>query len=428
MQAEHRLPWWRWTGGALALWLGQAMATNGYIQHGIGQEHKAMGGAGVALPLSPMSAATNPALLTSLDSGVEVGMSMFSPRRRYEVSGMAPGAFPLLPGGQKSRSEYFPIPDMGWTQKLDDHNAVGIAIYANGGMNTNYSPYDNPMCPPGSPQSGTFCFGQAGIDYKLAVASFGYAHSLDNGLSLGISPLVAWQSFKARGLGAFGGFSAEPDRLTNQGNDSSWGLGIKLGATWQHDWLTLGAAWQSRINMAHFQEYRGLFADHGDFDVPPQLTLGLAVHPTPQHTFALDFQRNWFHEVDPIGNDFARLSQGGLLGAANGAGFGWKNTNAWKLGYALQATDDMVLRLGYNRGQNPVESSEVLFNLLAPGVMRDHITAGVGYRLTPRQDINVTAMYAPNEHVGGQNPMAPGQRIDLKMEQFEIGLGWALRF
>ena len=40
-----------------------AMATNGYFQHAYGTDYKALAGAGVALPLGAIAAATNPAAM-----------------------------------------------------------------------------------------------------------------------------------------------------------------------------------------------------------------------------------------------------------------------------------------------------------------------------------------------------------------------------
>src|SRR3546814_13928578 len=48
---------------------------------------------------------------------------------------------------------------------------------------------------------------------------------------------------------------------------------------------------QSRVRMSRLKAYAGLFAEHGDFDVPPYATVGLAWTATPALTAAFDFQR-----------------------------------------------------------------------------------------------------------------------------------------
>ena len=67
------------------------------------------------------------------------------------------------------------------------------------------------------------------------------------------------------------------------------------------------------------------------------------------------------------------------LGMEGGAGFGWKDMTVVKLGAQWEASHDWTLRLGYATGKQPIPASEVMFNLLAPGVIEQHVTLG-GHR------------------------------------------------
>ena len=66
----------------------------------------------------------------------------------------------------------------------------------------------------------------------------------------------------------------------------------------------------------------------------------------------------------------------GCLGGPNGAGFGWQDVTVYKAGFAWNADDNNTWRFGFSYGEQPIPSSEVLFNILAPGVMETHLTAG----------------------------------------------------
>ena len=73
-----------------------AFATNGYFRHGYGVKYSAMGGAGSALSLSPLGAATNPASISFLNAQYEINLGLFMPDREYSVTGnpsMFPGDF-----------------------------------------------------------------------------------------------------------------------------------------------------------------------------------------------------------------------------------------------------------------------------------------------------------------------------------------------
>src|SRR3546814_6383466 len=50
------------------------------------------------------------------------------------------------------------------TCALPIFEAAGVAVYANGGLNATYEAFDNPGCPAGTAQRGTYCGGGASND------------------------------------------------------------------------------------------------------------------------------------------------------------------------------------------------------------------------------------------------------------------------
>ena len=75
--------------------------------------------------------------------------------RQYTVEGNPSGmqgTFGLMPGTIESDSKSFVFPTLGASWKINPTMAVGITVYGNGGMNTNYPTqtfYD-----PNSPNTG----------------------------------------------------------------------------------------------------------------------------------------------------------------------------------------------------------------------------------------------------------------------------------
>ena len=55
-----------------------ASATNGYFSHGYSTKNKALAGAGTALPLDSLAAATNPAGMVFMDNRIDLGISFFN--------------------------------------------------------------------------------------------------------------------------------------------------------------------------------------------------------------------------------------------------------------------------------------------------------------------------------------------------------------
>lgn len=419
---------------ALAL---PAAATNGYFQHGYGTRSKAMAGTGVSQSLDSLAPATNPAALTGVGDQMDLGISWFRPDRGYDVDGDATGAcmsaqqctFGIGPGSVDSDKDFFLLPHFGMARKLDEDTTIGVAVYGNGGMNTRYvdgsATVGAPMppVPPGARFTlpGTFGDGTAGVDLMQLFVAPTWARRFDNGVSLGVSPILAMQLFESRGLGNFAPFSADPDKLSNNGHDTSYGFGVKiglqvpLGAS-----ASFGASYQSRMWMSEFDDYAGLFAGQGDFDIPDSATVGVSFAASDALTLAFDVQWIGYSNIDSIANPmFPNLMQA-PLGADNGAGFGWNDMTVYKFGAAWRSDSDSTWYFGYSFGDQPIDSSEVLFNILAPGVIEQHFTAGYSRELAGGDSWTLSLMYAPTEEVSGPNPLDPAQVIELSMNEIDI--------
>ena len=407
-------------------------ATNGYFAHGYGARSKAMAGTGVAFSQDAVAGALNPAGLAYVGNRLDLEVELFSPIRQYTVQGgpTPSSVFPLNSGTYTSESDIFAIPTVGWSHQLDNQQSLGVVLYGNGGMNTDYNSFTNPLCPKGSSRTGTFCAGNTGIDLSQAFIVPSYAHSFAKGrYSLGVSPILAAQTFKAYGLSSFAGFSSDPQHVSNTPRDYSFGAGFRVGA--QAELLPgvrLGAAYKSRIYMTEFDHYAGLFAQHGGFDIPESFNVGLSWAINKTLTTAFDVEQIRYRDVRSVGNTIQPLLQGIPLGAPNGPGFGWKNMTIYKLGVQWQQSEKWIVRGGLSYGQQPIGSSEVLFNILAPGVQEWHLTSGFSYAYSAQDELSFAFMFSPPKTVTGQNPLSPGQTIELEMYQLSGQFAWSRRF
>lgn len=436
-------------------------ATNGYFSHGTGIKNRALAGAGVAFPQDAMAGATNPAGMVFIGNRFDVGAVLFLPDREYQASGSMAngfdGAFTIGAGSKTSGDRSFLIPSFGFNKMISDRTAIGFSIYGNGGLNTTYSggsasfdPDGPGPAPAGSTFPGTFGAGTAGVDLFQVFFNLSIAHKFTENVSVGISPLIAVQGFRSNGLDAFGGFTktfAEsggmelPDNLTGNGQDYSFGGGVQVGAMIKNiaDVVDFGISYRSKIYMDEFDDYSDLFAEDGDFDIPPTFWAGFAYHPTNNVTLVFDFQRIWYEDVAAISNDIQNLfacptaGAGGTnvescLGGDNGGGFGWNDINIFKFGLQWEKSSQSIFRFGYSHSDQPISSDQVLFNLLAPGVVQDHITAGYTRILSNNSEVNVEVMHALKESVEGRNAFDPTQTIELEMQQFELGVSWSKNF
>jgi long-chain fatty acid transport protein len=212
-----------------------------------------------------------------------------------------------------------------------------------------------------------------------------------------------------------------------------------VGALWQPNkqW-SFGASYQSRIYMSEFDRYADLFAEQGDLDIPPTATIGLAFKPRADLTFVADVQKIWYGDIASLSNEMsARVAAcfggdtTGCLGADGGAGFGWDDMTVYKLGVQWDMEEDLTLRFGYSWTDQPVPTSGVLFNVLAPAVTEQHFTAGLTKRFDDNNELSLSLMYAPENDLdcGCTLPMTGGpQSINIAMHQWEVELSYAWRF
>lgn len=306
---------------ALGATLSTAFATNGYFSHGYGMKAKDMGGASMAMAQDAFAGATNPASASFAGNRIEVGADLFMPRRDMMRTGGG------LPAAVKSESNLFLIPEFGYNKTLNDKVSVGLTVYGNGDMNTDY-PGGQINC--GSGPANVLCgFGKLGlgVDLMQLVLAPTLSYKISNQHAVGVSPLLVYQQFKVDGLQGFDNLmmSNAPGKVTNNGTDRSTGVGVRLGYMGNMtDTVAVGASYSPRIRMGKLDQYSGLFAGAGSMDIPQEYGLGVSVKATPTVTVAVDYKRINYSGVPSIANPSGNRA---LLGTANGPGFGWRDIN-----------------------------------------------------------------------------------------------------
>ena len=84
---------------------------------------------------------------------------------------------------------------------------------------------------------------------------------------------------------------------------------------------------------------------------------------------------------------------------------------------------------------DPIRSSDVTFNFIAPGVVQDHYTLGFTYALDKSSEITMAYMHALKKSVSGPSlfnnlfPVAnAGGNEKIEMYQNSLGIAWAKKF
>lgn len=431
-----------------------ASATNGMFLIGYGSKSRAMGGVGVALGQDGLAAASNPAAMAEVDAStmrVDVAAEFFNPPRSIRVEG-APistrdpdtNEFTSI----KSGANLFLIPAMGGIYKFNRDLTVGMAVVG-AGLGTRYDQRCNPAAPVGNFFNiGCTASDTAGVMLMQMQMLPSVAYRIDKQHTVGASLALAVQTFRAYGLdaGAFKSFSSDPDHLSNNGNDWSYGAGVRVGylGKFFKKKLNVGANYSSRVYMTEFDKYRGLFAEQGDFDIPANYTVGLAYMPNKKLTVAFDVQRIEWSSIKSIGNpgpnpydtiysfnplcpntEITPANPQCQIGGDQGWGFGWTDQTVYKLGLSYDYDSHWTFRAGLNYGETPIEEDQVLFNTLAPATVERHVTLGFSYRLSPNAEVSMNYMHAFKEVLKGPSAFPAGAtpgEASIGMYQNSLGV------
>ena len=451
-----------------------ASATNGYFAHGWGTKSKAMAGVATALPQDTLVTATNPAGMAFVGTSLDLGVAFFSPSDRgYEANpdfsidpatGFPSGPF-ITPGKYDSDGDWFLIPSFGYNREIDSRSTIGVALYGNGGMNTEYKGrpvWENFAFPPnttvdeqGNPigndptcrapnnvnPCGVFtATTPTGINLEQLFIEIPYTYKIGDGKqSIGVAPVFAVQKIEVQGLQTFRAASVNPEAVSNNDDEYSYGIGVHFG--WYGeitDQLAAGLSYRTKTYMSEFDDYKGLFAGGGEFDIPAMFNLGLAYKAKPNLTLAFDYQHIFYDEIDAIANSndkdlspcFTQSPKPAFcLGGDDGLGFGWDSLDVFKLGLRYDHNEKMSFMGGVSYNTDFISGRQALFNILAPATVRWHFTLGASYRHSASDEFNIAFAYMPEEEISGtSSSITQAQTGNIYMEQKDIEISWSHRF
>jgi long-chain fatty acid transport protein len=415
-----------------AAWLGlcallpfESGATLGVFEHGAGIKSLGEGGISYVAAGETTAIAANPALALQLGSRYDVGIDELTPDARTSISGNSLGPDQTY---DSDAHHFYPIPQGGLSWRLAPAWAAGATLYA-GGLGPDYSgsPYARFASPATAEKSQS-----ASLTLKISGLSLVLAHELLPGQSLGFAVNIQHEALNAKGLSTFGAFSESPNNVSDIGKHGAWGGSLSLG--WDGaitPWLEAGLSWRSKSWSQKIHAYRGLLPDQGLLELPAIYGGALAFKPLPQLRVAVEFQRSDYGARNAFGNSIGLLSEGRLLGSADGPGFGWTNQNAYKLGVSWQALQPLRLRAGYVYNTAQLTPSQTFFNAMAPAVLKRHYTAGATWAFGRGYELSGYLGLAARSKIGGQGSIPPslgGGEVTVSNELYMIGLSLGRQF
>jgi len=355
---------------------GQAVASNGYFAIGYGTKSKGMGGVGIALPQDSLASANNPAGAVFVGDRFDIGVNAL--KTQAEIA--------LIPISSAEHNDAFQlIPHLGYNGMLDQYSSIGVSLYANDGIYSRFSNFEQTL--------------------EQGFANFSYAHKIGERSSLGGSILVAVQNY-------------ENSNLVYASEDSAAGVGLKLG--WQGyvgGGVSLGATWQPTIRMSEASSFSLATGLSGEFDIPSTWGAGVAWN-FKGFTLAFDYQRINYEDVATLGNPTT---------ASVDPGLGWSSINIYKLGLQYEF-NNLAIRAGFNHGDNPVPENSISSNAATPVFIQNHVTAGLTAKFGESSELNIALMYGLENTVSGPSILLPGSTYESTQSQYAAEISYGVRF
>ncbi len=456
----------------LSIFSSNTFATTGYFGLGYGPKSTGMAGTVMAVPQDAMIASKNPAGIGLVGERGDFSVRLFRPIREAELHTSVVGAgFDVH---SQSERNFFVVPNFGITKQINKNVWAGLTVYANGGMNTSYDTnvYDQASAVlgafsvggpaaaatvPAGTTTGMPDTGTLGVDLAQLIIAPTLTFQIQPKHTIGVSLLIGVQRFEAYGMGNFQCFTPTgamnnpaacspgaggpltpgfipSEKLTNNGHEWSYGAGIRVGWVGQiHPRVTLGAAAASKIYMTEFDDYSELFAGQGDFDIPANISLGMAFHATQELTVAFDYERIFYSSVNSVGNAGAIPTPfgpgfppgAGLLGQDNGLGFGWKDISIYRLGMKYDIKPNWTIRAGYSYNESPIPDDQILFNVIAPAINKQHATVGFTYAPSNNSEWTFAYIHAFEEKQStSRSPFGIPASIGMYQDSIELGYSW----
>lgn len=212
------------------------------------------------------------------------------------------------------------------------------------------------------------------------------------------------------------------------GEATGTGVAAKLGVVYQFlpQFVTFGFSWHSKTSLGDLETTNatlgmGVRIDTGvaqgqaptgvytnavlpvsgklsvvDFQWPQAFAFGVALQPIDQLLLAFDVRRvGWSGVLEDFRLEFAAdevVANGGFAGRDLSAALfqDWEDQTVISLGGEYRVAEPLVVRAGYNSGQNPIPDRNL--NALFPAIVEKHLSLGLGYEFLEvhRLDASVT--------------------------------------
>lgn len=185
------------------------------------------------------------------------------------------------------------------------------------------------------------------------------------------------------------------------------------------------ASVRSEVNMDPLQQYRGIYADPGQFDIPGGIGLGLTQRIGASGWVQVGMERVLYSDVDTFSSRALPARFLGLLGDSTSPNFEWQDLTVYSAAVGAETPSSWWWELRYSTQQQPEPTSPLLSRALEDQYSDRNFAFGIGRPTGPSSSFRLTASYAARAYFLGSPTV--GNFTDGG-EQIEFEALWQVNF
>jgi long-chain fatty acid transport protein len=271
--------------------------------------------------------------------------------------------------------------------------------------------------------------GSHGLERRLITP--GLMHRLNDSQLLGISAVFATQSYGVSRLGLQTYNDSLPASFRSAVYDpyqeTGYGAGVSLALRSEITrGITMEAGFRSRINMNEFANYRGVYSQPADLDIPARARLGVAFQATERSWLNVSVERVLYSEVGAFASRNLPGRFLSLLGDSTSPTFSWDDLTVYSVGLAWADNKGTSWHIDFSSRSQPSPSSRILSQAINSDLAQNAMTIGFSRRMSMTSSFNFNAAYAPAEYAFGGNVL--GVTTDQLDQEFELEANWIWDF
>jgi len=271
--------------------------------------------------------------------------------------------------------------------------------------------------------------GNPGLERKLVSSSL--IHLLGDNQLIGVSAVFATQSFGASSLGQQSYSSDIPVDLRptiyEPYVETGYGAGVQLALRSElSERFAFDVDYQSRINMDDFANYRGVYSQPADLDIPARARVGLAIKASDMSWLNVSVERVLYSDVGAFASRNLPGRFLSLLGDTTSPSFAWNDLTVYSVGWNWANKKGTSWYIDFSSRTQPSPNSRILSQAIDADLADNAMTIGFSRQMSMTSRFNLNAAYAPSEYAFGGNVL--GITTDELSQEFEMEASWIWDF